>query len=81
MVIQADGQSVKSATVKCKVFRHGWSIIMTSVGDCWAETESSGADEGLVAVLGDIGESVSPIDDHETNHIDQTQLALFKSAE
>jgi len=54
---------------------------MTSVGDCWAETESSGADEGLVAVLGDIGESVSPIDDHETNHIDQTQLALFKSAE
>jgi len=48
---------------------------------CWAETKSSGADEGLVAVLGDLGESFSPIDDHETNHIDQTQLALFKSAE
>jgi len=26
---------------------------------CWAETESSGADEGLVAVLGDLVESVS----------------------
>jgi len=46
---------------------------------CWSETESSGADEGLVAVLGDIGESVSPMDDHETNHIGQTPLALFKS--
>ena len=44
---------------------------------CWAETESSGADEGLVAVLGDLGESVSPMDDHETNHIGQTQLATW----
>jgi len=46
---------------------------------CWAETESSGADEGVQAVLGDIGESVSPMEDYETNHIGQTQLALFKS--
>ena len=27
-------------------------------GICWAETESSGTDEGLVAVLGDLGEYV-----------------------
>jgi len=46
---------------------------------CWAETESSGADESLVAVLGDLVESVSPMDDHESNHIGQTPLALFKS--
>ena len=30
---------------------------------CWAKTESSGADEGLVAVLGDIWDSASPMDD------------------
>jgi len=42
---------------------------------CWAETKTSGTDEGPVAVQVDLEESVPSMDDHETSQISHTPLA------
>jgi len=61
---------------KCKTEMQGIpSWLKYHYDICWAETESSAADEGSVAVLGDLGESVSPMDDDETSQIGQSQPA------